>query len=141
MERHADPVPTTQNIDLKLINSVFGKTGAKKSGYPDSSEEEFTEKWPGAGDWQHCPESRTPYGLSDNPARGSASAPPFFLFHGGMDSLVPFSQAIRFRGAFQAHRVHSELYETHLRGHVTSFLTAGDAVDKAIGFLARQNVD
>jgi hypothetical protein len=41
----------------------------------------------------------------------------------------------------QAHRVHSELYEMHLRGHVTSFLTAGDAVDKAIGFLARQNVD
>lgn len=71
----------------------------------------------------------------------TVSAPPFFLFHGGMDSLVPFSQAKRFRDALQAHRVHSELYEMHLRGHVTSFLTAGDAVDEAIGFLARQSRD
>ncbi|MEC7378502.1 MAG: alpha/beta hydrolase [Pseudomonadota bacterium] len=68
----------------------------------------------------------------------SDQTPPFFLFHGAMDSLVPFSQAQRFRRALQSHGVYSELYEMHLRGHVTSFLTAGNAVDEAIGFLARQ---
>lgn len=68
----------------------------------------------------------------------TANAPPFFLFHGAMDTLVPFTQAERFRAALQEHRVYSELYEMHLRGHVTSFLTAGDAVDRAVAFLARQ---
>lgn len=69
----------------------------------------------------------------------TADAPPFFLFHGAIDMLVPFSQAERFREALKNHQVYSELYEMHLRGHVTSFLTAGDAVDEAIGFLARQH--
>lgn len=68
----------------------------------------------------------------------TTDAPPFFLFHGAMDMLVPFSQTERFREALEDHQVYSELYEMHLRGHVTSFLTAGDAVDEAIGFLARQ---
>jgi acetyl esterase/lipase len=68
----------------------------------------------------------------------TANAPPFFLFHGAMDMLVPFSQAERFRAALEDQKIYSELYEMHLRGHVTSFLTAGDAVDEAIGFLARQ---
>lgn len=68
----------------------------------------------------------------------TADAPPFFLFHGAMDMLVPFTQAERFREVLEDHQVYSELYEMHLRGHVTSFLTAGDAVDEAIGFLARQ---
>ncbi|QSP96454.1 alpha/beta hydrolase [Marinobacter salinisoli] len=65
-------------------------------------------------------------------------APPFFLFHGGMDMLVPFSQAERFRDQLEAQGVYNELYEMHLRGHVTSFLTAGSAIDEAIAFLVRQ---
>lgn len=68
----------------------------------------------------------------------TANAPPFFLFHGAMDMLVPFSQAERFREALEDHQIYSELYEMHLRGHVTSFLTAGNAVDEAIVFLVRQ---
>lgn len=68
----------------------------------------------------------------------TAQAPPFFLFHGAMDGLVPFSQAQRFRETLERAGVYSELYEMHLRGHITSFLTAGDAVDEAIGFLARR---
>ena len=67
-----------------------------------------------------------------------AGAPPFFLFHGAIDTLVPFSQAEKFRDALDAHRIDNELFKMHLRGHVTSFLTAGDAVDAAIRFLARQ---
>jgi len=65
----------------------------------------------------------------------TADSPPFFLFHGAMDMLVPFDQAKRFQEALEDHQVYSELYEMHLRGHVTSFLTAGEAVDAAIGFL------
>lgn len=65
------------------------------------------------------------------------NAPPFFLFHGAADSLVPFSQAERFRDALKDHGIYNELYEMHLRGHITSFLTAGNAVEKATDFLVR----
>jgi acetyl esterase/lipase len=65
--------------------------------------------------------------------------PPFFLFHGTIDTLVPFSQAERMAAALARNGVHHELYEMHLRGHITSFLTAGNAVDEALAFLVRQN--
>ena len=65
--------------------------------------------------------------------------PPFFLFHGAMDMLVPFSQAERMTAALEEHGVYHELYEMHLRGHITSFLTAGNAVDEALAFLVREN--
>lgn len=71
----------------------------------------------------------------------SRQAPPFFLFHGTMDSLVPIRQAEKFRNALAVHSVETELFRMHWRGHVTSFLTAGDAVEAAIGFLARQTND
>lgn len=67
----------------------------------------------------------------------TAGAPPFFLFHGAQDMLVPFSQAKEFRARLTDQGVESELYLMHLRGHVTSFLTAGNAVEKATGFLVR----
>lgn len=67
------------------------------------------------------------------------SAPPFFLFHGGMDMLVPFAQAQRLQQALSASGVDNELYRMHLRGHLTSFLTAGSAVDKAADFLRRHS--
>lgn len=71
----------------------------------------------------------------------SRQAPPFFLFHGTMDSLVPIRLAEKFRNALAVHSVETELFRMHWRGHVTSFLTAGDAVEAAIGFLARQTND
>lgn len=67
----------------------------------------------------------------------SEGAPPFFLFHGAQDTLVPPKQARQFRARLSEHGVESELYLMHLRGHITSFLTAGNAVDKATDFLAR----
>jgi len=67
----------------------------------------------------------------------SAGAPPFFLFHGALDMLVPVSQAREFRARLTDHGVESELYLMHLRGHITSFLTAGNAVEKATDFLIR----
>jgi acetyl esterase/lipase len=66
-----------------------------------------------------------------------AGAPPFFLFHGAQDMLVPARQARAFRDALDEHGVENELYLMYLRGHVTSFLTAGNAVDKAAEFLRR----
>lgn len=63
--------------------------------------------------------------------------PPFFLFHGAMDDLVPLEQAKRFRRELAAHEVENQLYIMKLRGHVTSFLTAGNAVKEATAFLAR----
>lgn len=67
----------------------------------------------------------------------TAGAPPFFLFHGASDMLVPAEQAREFRERLSEQDVESELYLMHLRGHITSFLTAGNAVDKATDFLIR----
>ncbi|PXX92599.1 alpha/beta hydrolase [Marinobacter vulgaris] len=69
----------------------------------------------------------------------TAGAPPFFLFHGAQDMLVPVSQAREFRASLTDHGVESELYLMHLRGHITSFLTAGNAVEKATDFLVRHS--
>lgn len=87
------------------------------------------------GEQQDMPET---YRRASPISHVTANAPPFFLFHGALDMLVPFSQAERFREALEDQQIYSELYEMHLRGHVTSFLTAGDAVDQAIAFLVRQ---
>lgn len=67
------------------------------------------------------------------------NAPPFFLFHGNMDSLVPFQQSRKLHETLLANGVKSELFEMRLRGHITSFLTAGNAVGKATGFLVRHH--
>ncbi|AKO51063.1 lipase [Marinobacter psychrophilus] len=64
--------------------------------------------------------------------------PPFFLFHGGMDLLVPFSQAENFHRALLKKGVDSGLLKLNLRGHITSFLTGGNAVEQGLNFLARQ---
>ena len=64
--------------------------------------------------------------------------PPFFLFHGGMDSLVPFTQAEAFHHALRAKGVESGLLKMHLRGHITSFLTSGNAVEQGLLFLASE---
>lgn len=68
----------------------------------------------------------------------SEQTPPFFLFHGDLDMLVPFDQARRLKQALASAGVYHEFYEMHLRGHVTSFLTAGTLVDEAVGFLMKQ---
>ncbi|PSF10045.1 alpha/beta hydrolase [Marinobacter halophilus] len=67
----------------------------------------------------------------------NAVTPPFFLFHGTLDMLVPFSQTKRFAQELKENEVYHEVYKMHLRGHITSFLTAGTAVDSAAHFLIR----
>ncbi|HKL52389.1 MAG TPA: prolyl oligopeptidase family serine peptidase, partial [Wenzhouxiangellaceae bacterium] len=64
-----------------------------------------------------------------------ADAPPFFLFHGALDKLVPFEHSKVLHEALLAHGVHSELYRMRLRGHVTAFVFRGGAVRQAVVFL------
>ncbi|PAV25055.1 lipase [Tamilnaduibacter salinus] len=63
--------------------------------------------------------------------------PPFFLFHGTWDMLVPIDQATDFHATLQAHGVHSELYRMRGRGHIASFLTSGSAIEAGARFLRR----
>ncbi|APX93231.1 lipase [Halomonas sp. 1513] len=69
------------------------------------------------------------------------TAPPFFLFHGTQDRLVPLDHAEDFHQALLERGVHSELYLQRLRGHLTSFVTRGSAIDAGIDFLSRQVSD
>ena len=64
-----------------------------------------------------------------------ADAPPFFLFHGTLDQLVPFEHAQVLYNALLEEGVHAELYRMRLRGHVTAFLTSGGALRRAAAFL------
>ncbi|ENO15127.2 alpha/beta hydrolase [Marinobacter nanhaiticus D15-8W] len=65
-------------------------------------------------------------------------APPFFLFHGGWDSLVPLDHATDFQATLAADGVATEMMILRWRGHILTFLTSHQAVDAAIQFLYRQ---
>lgn len=62
-------------------------------------------------------------------------APPFFLFHGTLDGLVPFDHSEDFHQALRDAGVTSELYPVRMRGHFLTFLMAGGATEEAINFL------
>ncbi|MBF8224351.1 alpha/beta hydrolase [Halomonas sp. 328] len=66
------------------------------------------------------------------------SAPPFFLFHGSLDTLVPRDHAEDFHAALQDRGLSSRLHLQPLRGHFASFLTRGSAIDDGITFLSEQ---
>lgn len=63
--------------------------------------------------------------------------PPFFLYHGGMDMLVPVDHAEDMKVALDAAGVFAELYILRGREHLTAFLTDWGAVDAALDFLDR----
>ncbi|WP_235040172.1 alpha/beta hydrolase [Vreelandella profundi] len=65
-------------------------------------------------------------------------APPFFIFHGKWDRLVPVDHGTDFYQALQDNNVESELYLQSFRGHIASFLLRGGAIDAGIKFLNRQ---
>ncbi len=65
----------------------------------------------------------------------SPNAPPFFLFHGTLDRMVPFEQAEAMHQALLDSGAHSELYGMRLRGHTTAFLTRRSAMRQATAFL------
>ncbi|MFB9865862.1 alpha/beta hydrolase fold domain-containing protein [Vreelandella sulfidaeris] len=74
-----------------------------------------------------------------SPARQlTAQAPPFFLFHGKWDQLVPVDHATDFYQALQDYNIESELYLQRWRGHIASFLLRGGAIKAGIAFLNQQ---
>jgi len=64
-------------------------------------------------------------------------APPFYLFHGTRDTLVPIDHAEEFAQALRAQGVAVELERLAARGHILTFLTAGSALPAADAFLQR----
>ena len=74
-----------------------------------------------------------------SPARQiTPDAPPFFVYHGRWDQLVPVDHATDFYAQLKADGVASELYLLRGRGHFASFLLDGQAVDAGIAFLNQQ---
>ncbi|MBE0490358.1 MAG: alpha/beta hydrolase [Halomonas sp.] len=78
------------------------------------------------------------YALASPARQVRSNAPPFFLFHGTWDRLVPLDHATDFRAALEARGVENELYLQHGRGHFLSFLTRGRAIGAGLDFLDRQ---
>lgn len=69
--------------------------------------------------------------------RVAAGQPPVFLYHGTWDQLVPFDHSSDYATALDAAGIPNELYALRGRGHVTAFLSDGEAVEAAIDFLDR----
>lgn len=67
----------------------------------------------------------------------SAGDPPVFLYHGGMDHLVPLDHATDYKAKLDAAGVPNELMILRGRGHIIAFLTDGAAVDAGLIFLDR----
>lgn len=87
------------------------------------------------GDQSRVPDA---YRLASPVVHVTSDAPPFFLYHGGSDMLVSVDHAEDFAAALASAGVHVELYRMRLRGHITAFLTDGEAVARAIAFLRVQ---
>ena len=77
------------------------------------------------------------YALASPARQITANAPPFFLFHGSWDQLVLVDHATDFYAALKAQDIPSELYLQRGRGHFTSFLLRGSAIEAGIAFLNR----
>lgn len=67
-----------------------------------------------------------------------AAAPPVFLFHGNMDTLVTPDHAIDFHSALEEAGVETELYLLRMRGHVLTFLFWGSAMEEATRFFHQE---
>lgn len=77
------------------------------------------------------------YALASPVTHITKDTPPFFLYHGGMDMLVPVDHAVDMKAALDAAGVPAELYILRGREHVTAFLTDWGAVSAALDFLDR----
>lgn len=78
------------------------------------------------------------YAAASPIAHVSSHSPPFFLYHGQWDTLVPISQAENFARALHAAGVQTELYRLRFRGHLLTLVSDGAAVESGIAFLRRQ---
>ncbi|WP_249322106.1 alpha/beta hydrolase [Halomonas sp. PGE1] len=78
------------------------------------------------------------YALASPARQINGQPPPFFLFHGTRDRLVPLDHSTDFQQALVARGGEAELCLQHGRGHFLSFLTRGSAIEAGIDFLTRQ---
>lgn len=78
------------------------------------------------------------YALASPARQINGQPPPFFLFHGTWDRLVPLDHSTDFQRALVESGGEAELYLQHGRGHFLSFLTRGGAIEAGIDFLERQ---
>ncbi len=69
----------------------------------------------------------------------SPDDPPVFLYHGALDRLVTPDQARDYYAELRRQGVDAELFVHRWRGHASLFLFGGEAEDRAIDFLNRNN--
>lgn len=67
----------------------------------------------------------------------SAGDPPVFLYHAGLDGLVPFDQAERYKAALDKAGITNELFVIRGHGHISGFIFDGAAIEAALEFLDR----
>lgn len=83
-------------------------------------------------------ENPQPYVDASPLSHVSVGDPPVFIYHAGLDMLVPIDQAERYKAALDAAGVSNEYFIIRGREHVTAFFMDGAAVDAALAFLDRR---
>lgn len=68
-------------------------------------------------------------------ARVTALTPPHFLYHGRLDRLVPYDQALMMQSALSRVGVPVTLYSRRFYGHILAALLPGDSFNAATAFL------
>lgn len=63
--------------------------------------------------------------------------PPVFIYHAGLDGLVPIEQAEIYRDALAKAGVTHEYFVIRGHGHISGALADGDAIEAALAFLDR----
>lgn len=102
--------------------AAFGKSGRLLRQFLGGTKQEFPGRYAAASPSDHV----------------SPAAPPFFLYNGQWDTLVPISQSEDFAAKLQAAGIHVELYRLRFRGHILTYLIDGAAVEQGIIFLRRE---
>ncbi|MCR9092168.1 alpha/beta hydrolase [Algiphilus sp.] len=117
--------------DTRLQAVVAGGTPSDLRRFPGG---ELVPQFLG-GSLQDMPER---FALASPLVHVDGQTPPHFLYHGTQDLLVGIDHAEDLFRALQQAEVEAELYRMRLRGHITAFLTDGEAVERAIDFLRRR---
>ncbi|MDB5972294.1 MAG: Acetyl esterase/lipase [Hydrocarboniphaga sp.] len=120
----------------------LGKPGAAVQAVVAGGTPTDLSKWPAGklvpqligGDRAHKPAE---YQAASPVTCVDAGDPPVFLYHGGMDSLVPIDHAEDYKALLDAAGVPCELFVLRGRGHILAFLSDGPAVEAGIEFLDR----
>lgn len=67
----------------------------------------------------------------------SAGDPPVFIYHAGLDGLVPFRNAQAYKDALDQAGVTNELFTIRGHGHISAHFFDGAAIEAALDFLDR----